>query len=580
MRHRAHIAITTLSILAALQAAPGRADTIFVPNNLGGSLGYSYRLNNTADQQSSSHYLEGTVNGSGYFWQPWMATVNGSLALNQQFAEHTNSRSSDTHLTGFINLNLLPMSTFPFSMSYKAKDNFSERESTSPVSSITTTTDSNYQTHQLTLRQSYYGDLFRLNAQYDLDNYISDTSESTSNHYGLNGSYTRPNHNLRGNIDYTLYEQANSSNENDAFVIYLNHHYHPSNNFNLNSFASYTDNTLQYFNTATTSIATTETIATQATSMLSWRTLDSRWSVNAMARAYEYETIAAGIDSERLSVDTSATLRFRPIDRLNLSAGTAISAQEGSNSSESSSITNSAGASYSSSSYNLGLISYNWSASLNASHQSHSSGSTLLSTTEALSHSINRGWGLLGGMTQFNLAQSLSMMQQDSGSESNTISHGASLNWTHGSRSSNTNFFSSVSDSRPIGSDGTGSQMLSVQLTRQQNISQRSSLNANLSAQSYRNAPTGGELGGFSHTLSANFGYKFTRPFGIQQLNFHSRINFSKGLPENGADTFRTYWDSTLKHSIGKIRSSLQYRFQDTDGKQDSMLIFRVKRMF
>ena len=199
-----------------------------------------------------------------------------------------------------------------------------------------------------------------------------------------------------------------------------------------------------------------------------------------------------------------------------------------------------------------------------------------------MAHDANRSWmndkksaALRFGWSQ---AVNASFESGDEDANSQRLDHSVNIGWdSYGARDSTYSQLT-VSDARTLGDRESDQQLVNLQLSRTQNISRRSSLTGNITAQSVRQSFAGQDEGEVSTTTTGAINYQLSRVFGIPRLRYGFDVRVSRASRESGVD--RSEWENRLDYSVGLVDTRASWRLIDA-GEQDYTLVyFQVTRRF
>ncbi|HEY0635564.1 MAG TPA: hypothetical protein VGE00_09280 [Gammaproteobacteria bacterium] len=586
--------ILTISLTGATAAQAG----LIVPQGVSGDLEYSYRNSRYENSYAtSSNMLTGRLATHAYLWQPWLATMNFSLALTQDHTSTSAGTETNGHFTtGEANLNVLPASRYPFAARYVVSDSRLDSSSANDNPLLAQSTARQFTRNQLLLTQGAHGQSYRLNLRYNQDEAKSDLGEEyTQQGYGFDYSLRGNKQNLSATALFQNQANNQNSNESDNTVVSLNHNYYPSSYTTLDSLASHVKSNNYY--TASLTGLTQQVTSTidQASTSLGWRSstrplrLHGGLRVHQMDYLLESGTTSNTLNSEGLNTSLGASYQFT--ERLMGSVGGQYGALR-SDTSDVRAHNENAALSYSSERSSISDFDYGWNSSLSGSNQ-QSGESRAQVATLALGHSATRSWSLeRRSSMRLSLSQTLEEGYTHSSGpavigytggmsgETRRLAHAINLGWMGSDLTGSSLAQLTITDSRGILGDESRSQMVNAQLSRSQLLDNRSSLNGNLTWQAWHYILPGTPDYGIGQTTTASASYRYARPFTLQRVAFVSDLRLTDIQPAIGSGTQETFWDNRFTHEIGLMRSSLGLTFRDHLGIESTMLMASVKRMF
>jgi hypothetical protein len=586
--------LTRLRLTVLLTGTTAAQAAFIVPKEVSGDLGYSYtETRDDQEKSSSSNMLTARIIGNAYLWQPWFVTLGGTLALSQEQRGESNGSNSDgNYTTGEINLNVLPMSLYPFTVRYSVSDSRVDRSSANSNPLLAQSMASHFSRNQLQLSQGYYGKRYRFNLRYNNDEAKSDSGEQSLNEgYGLDYSIRLPRQNLTANVYVSSQSNNQNNNESDNQTFTVNHNYNPSSYTTIDTQASHVQSDNRYSSTGLTQQV--NTTIDQASTSINWRSASVPLRLHGALRVHQMDyLIDSGTSNiiENGGFNSSLGASYQFSDRFSGSVNGQYSELR-SNDTDSSSHNESASLSYTSTRHTIQEFDYGWNTSLTGTNQ-ESGESSAQSIALSLGHGANRSWRLKRRSTvRLSLNQSLQESYTQSAGPttigvSNTndntrrLGHSINLGWSDSDDGGNSLAQISLSDSRGIIGDDSSSQMVNLQLSRSQVLSNRSSLNGNLTWQASHYIQQGSPDYGVGQSASASASFHFSRPFTLQRVSFVSDLRFTDTQPAAGEETQEVFWDNRFNHEIGMMRSSLGLSMRDHLGSQTTVLMFTIKRVF
>lgn len=566
-----------------------------VPKGVSGDLGYSYTNTSSDDgNDTSSNTVTARITGDAYLWQPWFSTLGGSIALSEtQNSTNSGNETSQNIVTGELIMTVLPLSLYPFMAHYSASDSRIDSSSANDNPLLAQSTARQFSHNQLQLTQGILGKRYRINLRYNQSEALSDLNEQyTQEGYGIDYTLRGVKQNISATALFNNQSNNQNSNESDNMTVTLNHNYYPSNTSTLDSQASHVKSENSYINSGLTQ-QVSNTID-QASTSLGWRSSTMPLRINGSLRVHKMDyllddgTSNNTVLSEGFNSNLGASYQFT--DRLSGSMSGQYS-ETRSDSNESKSHSESVSLNYNSERYTISEFDYSWNSGLSGTNQEGSE-SRAQSISLSLGHSASRSWHLeRHSSVRLSLNQSLvesytqgsdTSVIDNNNTSANTrrLSHSLNLGWSGSDDGGNSLAQLSLADSRGIIGDESSSQMATAQLSRNQTLSNRSSLNGNLTWQASHHIQPGSPDYGVGQSASASASYRFARPFTLQRVHFISDLRVTKNQPAVGEDTQETFWDNRLNHEIGMMRSSLSLTMRDHLRSRSTILMFTVKRVF
>ncbi len=453
-------ALTGCALLVLPFGAAQAAFSSFIPLNWGGNITYGYSYV-SASTESERMQLLGTVNASGYVWQPWFATTSATLSLGLINTESTTSSSDSNTATGTLAFNVFPYSRFPFSLSYSRSDS-----RTASFSDLTQLSGSlYYQLSRLSLRQAYTSRGGSLSALwYYRSDFSGSGTSSLTESYGLSHQVQSAPNTLWLAANYTASESSESRSRPKTLTLSLNHVYTPGPETGVTNLLTYLD--------SDSGSGISQSNVTQGSSSFYWRPEHRALTVTGGVRASKSES---GSGLSRRSLDSNVGVNYRITRRTNVRAGMTVGTAE-SNGFQSLTSSQSLGINYASHRYPLGAgFDWGWGASGSAGNSS--SRTDLLGVRETtssqsfgggLSHGFSGQWALGRssslnmGFSQSGSASKSSVIEQ----VSRTVSNSFNLSSNYRGRRGSTYGSIQISDSRSMGERRSQFQRAAITLSQ------------------------------------------------------------------------------------------------------------------
>ncbi len=522
--------------------------------------------------------LLGSVNASGYIWQPWFASTSATLSLGLSSTETTISSSDSSTATGSLAFSIFPYSRFPFSLNYTRSDS-----RTASFSDLTQLTGSLYnQLSRLSLRQSYSARDGSLSALwYYRSDFSGPLASSLTESYGLTHQMQSAPNTVTLTANYTASENSESDIKPTSLTLSLYHVYTPNP-------ASGVTNLLTYLD-ADSGVGTSGSSVSQGSSTFYWRPEHRALSVSGGVRVSKSESDGS---AGRKSLDTNIGVNYRITRRASVRAGVSVGTAE-SGDVQSLSSSQSLGISYASSRHPLGAgLDWQWQASGSAGNttsQTDVSGvketSSVRSYGSGLSHSLGGQWALgrassLGMSFSQGVSASKSSVVNDI---SKTFSNSLNLSSSYRGRRGATYGSIQMSDSRSKGERESIFQRVAVNASQELTINRLSAVTGNLALDANRQEyglASGGTETRYRRFANLSVNYRHQRPFGIYNLRFNSRFTGSKEIG-NDIPSQRLDWDNRFQYSLGLLSMSASFRMtQNGEGVPMKSLYFQATRSF
>ena len=563
------------------------------PISTAGSLAYDLRANHTESQGSATqHLITARLNLASYIYQPWFATVSGSLGLTMGRARvsGTEGKTQDQFLTGSARLDLFPRSRFPLDIHYQLSDS---RIDSGLASSI------DYRAQSLGISQRYRPESGAYSLSASFENRVQDGAGFRDTQNLLVGDFTTAwkYHNLSLGASESQGQRQTTGESTQFRSIVARHIYVPSGELSLNTTFNWTqteDHTLQLNSNVS---------VLQGTSVGLWRAVGSGLTLSGSARGLLLRDAGSGQEISNLGLTLGASQE--QLNRnLRLTANGGLNAVQSGDTSRQS-LVGSLGASWQADTLEFRGFRYDWysSATLGGSRAGGGTESVL---GLQLGHTLSRAWTLAERSSLvLNAGQSFATAQNRSShsefgvgpSLSQTLVHSAGATWNTSGGDSNAYARASFSDSRELGGGRSQFQLFNFQLSGIFEFSRNQTLSGDLTLQRVRQragdviapGPIGlrmlGEPSG-SDGASGEITYRQQRVFGVPRLRFVSRLRLAQDvLNQQGTlalvtDRETRLWENRLEWAVGRLETQLVLRISENDGVRRAFLMWRVQRGF
>lgn len=587
---------------AAQPAAPASADDEtfslgivdwrLAPIRWAGNVGASLRFSGGDNQPRRFQDLESAnVQARSYIWQPWFAQVAAGLGLVTSIDRYSRSvvdsgagtnRSTSTTGTGNFALSLLPVSRFPFQVSYDVTD--------SRVSGELTGND--FTNRRLSLRQSYRPPTGNTNY---VVNYDRSTLNSAS--FGrdtLSALTAGVTHAWNGqNIDVTASRTRNDrGNSGESALlnrINARHSYRPEGTLSIDTQASYSASDLHLLNSGLT--PDTRSRFLQLNSVGTWRPEEGHpLNVIGSARLFRSEfSSGRGADttSNSLAANIAANYRWTPSTTLYGSLGLT----QVKNDIESRLLTNeAAGITYTPEAIDIGAYKYTWNAGANIANQTGSAEGTQYTLGSTVGHTLLRNIRLSNAyMASYSVGQSYTVFEDRLRGLSQTLTHNATASLRGSPTPESSAYLSlTVADARTQGANENSFQIINLQSSGQLQLSRDAFASANLTIQGTRQSTPGMPATGFTRNSSGNLNYNHTRAFNVPQLRYSliytaNQTQYQSRL-QGDIDAPREQVNQSLEqrfdYRIGRLEMRLSGRVARTEDRKDWLIYFSINRRF
>lgn len=591
-----HLSAMLYAAAAALWGAQAVGASGMVLTDVSGNVGYSFRsIMGSTTSDASSNQLRAAVGAQAYLWEPWFANLSAGLRATQDSTSYSDAgTSSRTVILGAdIDLNVLPQSRTPFSLSYRTSD--SRVDTVTLPSPLTGLGGYDFETERVTLRQGYFtelGDRFQLRLDHGTweSRGIEDYRDST---IGLEYNMRRPRHTLSARTSYQEIALATIDQDTDIKLANVEHFFHPDRALRFDTMASYYDSdtsTRQPLNS--TNQPTASTRYAQLSSFAFWRPVDRPLSLSAGLRFFDLAADnASGNSLDQASVNATAGAFYQYTKNLRFDASLDFTETdvEGVDASSRQRL----GALYQSDLREI-LSGFTWNWHTQASVQNQDvAGANLLTGLVRIGHDAQRMWMTeRRGTFRLSLGQAVSAVRQSGDDGNNSITSGrdftterldntATLSWDMFGETGSTMAHLSLSDSRSFGDQDDSQQFANFQFMRTQNLTLYSLLSGNLTVQMVRR-DFNGRRDNDTVSATGQVTYRHMGLFDIAQLRFNSDLRIARAATDEGVD--RAEWENRLDYAIGLVDTSLSWRYISFAGERNdeayNIIYFQVTRRF
>lgn len=548
------------------------------PVRFGGNVSYSVARYSSDGQGTNQSGLVSTLNArtGTYIWRPWFATVNASLAFTHSANQFGNidssSKSKSVTVNGGGQLNVVPLSKFPFEAHFQLNDS---RATTDQLVGTT------YASERFGFTQRYYreaGDAllgWDRNIQHDVV-----TGRDTQDTLQLRITNKLGEHNLQFNGDRSDNRRESTGEKAIVNSLALQHSYVPDPTISISNFVNVSQSNYELLSGGSGSRLV------QLSSNAFWRSLNSPLTVNGGVRMFAVDSDLTGLSvvgspTANKTVNANANLginyEFSRFTRLSASLNVN---QNENNGLKTISSSQQASVNYSPENLALGDFSYRWGTAASASSNQTSNAQSQAQLSLQFNHSLSRSIRLSGGSAVgMDVSQGVSLnagRQSDSLNPAATkqLTHSGSLSWDFPQVPGAPQFRLSASDSRSLDGPRDFYQMINFQSSGNLPAGPYSSWNGNLTVQSVRQgrAPLSPAATGdivkvpnqdFVTNSSGSINYQNQRTFGVRRLRFTSdlRLNGQSLLPLFGGSKVQELaaWQNSLDYSIGRTQLRLNF---------------------
>jgi len=332
--------------------------------------------------------------------------------------------------------------------------------------------------------------------------------------------------------------------------------------------------------------------SSQGSSSFFWRPEHRAFSIGGGVRLSETVGETPTDTDRQRSLNTNVNASYRLTRSLFTGASVSVGTSE-SNGMQTVATSEAANIGYTSNRYLIAGFDYSWQANGQASNSTTSVDNGIEQKTDdvqnygaGLGHNASKNWRV-GQASSLGLSLSQSFAESKSSSEdeaSKSLSHGAGMTWSQRGKRGSTYGNANFNDSRTRSTLDSRFQQFGLSLSQDWTINQLSNVSSSASYQASRSVQEQSGIAGEEATLyrsvNGNIGYSHSRPFGIYNLGFNSRLTGSKQINSPTPST-QWDWDSRFDYSLGKLDASVNFRIiQSGAGSRTSSLFFRATRNF
>ena len=602
-------------------AAGGSRPWRMAPIFTAGSISYDLRSSFGGDvPRTTSQLVTTSLSAATYIYQPWFATVNGTLGLTvgrsrsaasespseNSFEIDHPTASNDRFLSGRARIDVFPRARFPFEVHF-------ERSDSRVDSGLASTFDYKMQNFGFSQRYEPLNRAYTASANYDRRETIGARSRDTNDQ--LSGEFnTRWKHNELS-VGLSLAQARRQENEERSQFRSLvgRHQYAPDRTLSINTTvnATQTQEELKAF--------TSNLSVLQWSSVGLWQREGSKLQLSGSARGLLARDATAGQSVASGGLSLGASYELSRNARLSASVGANATNSSGTSTQV---LNGNVGANWQGDSLEFKGLRYDYfaSGSAGASTASGSSaGETQATLGAQLGHTVSRSWPMpLDSSLSLNAGQSLgASTSHSSRSQDLSTSHGSqdavgeegatpstSLNllhtlgatWTLGGESRSAYARALYSDSMQVGGDQARFQMFNFQLSGNFAFDRHKSLSGDLTFQ--RSNQDGRNLQSVVGTsrrpnersssggVSGSITYSDRRLFGVPRLRFSSQLNLARDvLSQPGTlatlpDRETRSWENRLEWLVGRLETQLVFRIAEAEGKRRGFVMWRMQRSF
>lgn len=529
------------------------------------------------------------VTADSYIYQPWFARVGGGLRLmkfnNGLTKGLATEDSGSTTVTGDGNLMLFPVSRFPFTAAYNVTDS----KTTGSL------LPNGYTSRRLSFSQSYSPAVGNQNyllnyerSTIDPDIGSNDVASSLTGYMNDRGD----TYDYQANFGHYRNKKEDTGDKSEFDSFGASYNYHPNATLTINNMLNMGQSKYDMADAS----ADTRNRYFQLNSFGTWRPEEtSPLMVTGGARYYESASGVSGDEVEARTVSGNAAATYTLNRNVTLSASGTLT--ETSLDDADTRLTYLSGeANYNADPIRLGEYNYGWGGAFSSRYDQQSGANESSHSTNGVRvrHNINRNFPLAENSSiSAHASQSLA---KDYGYLSYlTLTTDGGVSWTlKPSDRSTTMLGINVADTNSRGESDARQhfQMVNLQGNGQVEISRHSTFSANLTVQGTRQLANTLSTNSFNNEFSwnshGNMNYNHTQAFGVPRLRYTATFDVNQfrnqsrfdGNIDSPVEHVNKSFEQRFNYDIGRTALELRMRYADIEGRNSSMIFFRVVRQF
>ncbi len=599
----------------AVGEPPAGSMFVLAPIAWGGDVSQSFRKQSFESGLSSLQNVQAVnLRMSTYFWQPWLAQVNGGLGVVNAKNIYGSRTDESVSLNGRAALSLVPQSNFPFQASYYARDSRSDAGAT-PAATSLVGRSTGFEVLQRYRPPSKSSDSL---ASYNRD-------QSVTQRIGLTGSGDRVNSRLHLQHDYRLpgtrsafgvgYDRRTFSDAvNAGTVTGLNGSY--STKFNhsqsldvkaLHSGSEYAQDSLRFNNVSvrhsyrsgsSLSVATSAFASQSESFALGLNAANSRnlqlnsatsWQpdeelpfyVSGSVRVFDavYETPTTSVISQ--SQTGNVSVNYAATRNLSYTVYETLSNTRSGGSSAMTTLTGGR-ADYNSDETPFRSAFHRWNANGGLDYQTSSAAASYQTIFAGAGQGLRLPYALDEGAMDFSFNQALSVREGGVLRQTNTLNHNGRVIWrpvSDATQSSTMSF--AVSDMLTFGDRSSHLQTADLSVNTLRSVSAYSSATASAALKW-----TANDRGQSSTSATADVKYNHARVFDVKGLRYTltlqvNKFQFDDVYGQNADNSRDGYlFDQKLEYAIGRAYLRLNGAVAKSGESKSTLIVLQLGRNF
>ena len=581
---------TTLATPADTPAGGTGLNLRGAPIATSGLVSYDLRASHGQGEPSTlSQFVTSNLSASSYIYQPWFATVSGTLGVTvgRLRGGGEDNAAAERFVTGNARVDLFPRSRFPFEVHFERNDSRID-------SGLASTIDFRTQNFGFSQRYRPESGAYNLSASFNRREQVSAGSRDTQDLLAADFSTRWKHSELSLGLSQSQARREQSDERTQFRSLVGRHQYVPGSALSINTTVNLTQ-TEEH-----AAFGASDLSVLQLSSVGLWHADDSKLTLSGSVRGLLLRDALADHALDSLGLTLGLTYEVSPRIRLSASGGANATSSDGRSTQG---ITGSAGASWQGETIEFKGIRYDQFANGSVGG-SQAVDATQTTVTAQLGHAVGRSWPIASLSTlALNAGQSLAVSKNHSNSDpgdastsSRTLLHTVAATWNTGGDNRSAYARAAYSDSRELGGDHSRFQLVNFQLSGNFGFDRNRSLSGDLTLQRVMQRTGDHRLTGgigllpgersSSGSASGEISYRHQRLFGIPRLRFTSRLKLAQDVL-NHPGTFATIpdretrlWENRLDWLVGRLETQLIFRIAQVDGKRREFLMWRVQRSF
>lgn len=579
-----------------------------------GAVSYDLRVSDAPGEgKSVAHLVTGSLNADTYVYQPWFATLTGTLrftsgrsgeaavqGLEPGVAELAAQVSRDRFVTGEARLELFPRSRFPSDFRLERSDSRIDGGSLSALS---------FRSQSIGYSQRYRpaSNAYTVSGSFGRRDQWSAGARDNQHTLTADFSTKWKQHDLSLGGAWNQARRRATDERSEFRTLLARHNYAPvGGELSLNTTVNWSQALEDML------VSSTEQMALQWSTVGLWRRGESPLTLTGSVRALVLRSDQGGAGAvNTLAATLGATYELNKNTRL---AGSANVSTMSGDAARATAFAGAANVNWQGDAIEFRGLRYDRFASASASATASSSSSALARHADAelaarqtqaglsgqLGHGLARTVTIAESSLVVSGAQTLSAAAESSNpsqvgtrERSSILQHTINATWDVSGDGRRAFTRASYVDSTELGGGRARFQLFNFQLSGNFNIDRHQGLTGDLTWQRVQQRlgePVTGQPSGQERLDSTNIGgeisYRHQRLFGNPRLRFTSRLKLAQdvlnqpGVLVTIPDRETKLWENRVEWSVGRLDSQLVLRLSEVEGKRRELLMWRIQRSF